>query len=131
MVSENLDLVRSIYLSVGRGDYSSADWASEDIEYVVADGLQPATVRGLGGLVHAMREAFSVIEDWRDQPEEFRELDTERVLVLSKFSGRGKTSGLAVEQDVAQLFEIHEGSVTKIVVYFDRVHALADLGLEQ
>src|SRR5689334_2025646 len=130
-MSDNLDLVRSIYASVGRGDYSSADWASEDIEYVVADGLAPATVKGLGGLVYAMREAFSVIEDWRDQPEEFRELDTERVLVLSKFSGRGKTSGLAVEQDVAQLFEIHEGSVTKIVVYFDRTHALAELGLTE
>jgi ketosteroid isomerase-like protein len=129
MSQENVDLVRSIYATVGRGDYSSADWASEDIEYVVADGVAPATLRGRDGLVLAMRDAFSVMEDWRDLPEQFRELDADRVLVLSKFSGRGKTSGLAVEQDVAQLFEIHEARVTRIVVYFDRTLALSDLGL--
>jgi ketosteroid isomerase-like protein len=128
-MSENLDLVRSIYTAVARGDYSSADWASDDIEYVVADGVEPATANGLPGLVHAMREAFSVMEDWRDQPEEFRELDAARVLVLSRFSGRGKTSGLAVDQHVAQVFEVHNGRVTRIVVYFDRRRALSDLGL--
>src|SRR5947209_4072093 len=112
-MSANLDLVRSIYATIARGDYSAADWASEDIEYVVADGVAPGTATGLEGLVHAMREAFSVMEDWRDRPEQFRELDADRVLVLSKFSGRGKTSGLAVEQDVAQVFEIQEGRVTR------------------
>jgi len=38
MVSANLDLVRSIYAAVGRGDYGSAGWADPEIEYVVADG---------------------------------------------------------------------------------------------
>jgi ketosteroid isomerase-like protein len=130
-MSENLDVVRSIYTAVAAGDYSSADWASEEIEYVVADGVEPTTTRGLGGLAEAMRRAFGVMENWRDQPEELRELDADRVLVLSKFSGRGKTSGLAVDQNVAQVFEIHDGLVTKIVVYFDRRRALSDLGLEQ
>jgi ketosteroid isomerase-like protein len=58
-------------------------------------------------------------------------LDADRVLVLSKFSGRGKTSGLAVDQSVAQVFEIHDGRVTRIVVYFDRRRALSDLGLTE
>ena len=128
-MSRNLDLVRSIYAAVARGDYSSADWASEHIEYVVADGVEPSTTNGLSGLAQAMRKAFSVMADWRDEPQELRELDANRVLVLSKFSGRGKTSGLAVEQDVAQVFEIHDGAVTRIVVYFEHRRALSDLGL--
>jgi ketosteroid isomerase-like protein len=128
-VSASVDLVRSIFADVGRGDYSSAAWASADIEYVVADGVEPTTASGRDGLVQAMRNAFSVIEDWRDEPEEYRELDAERVLVLSTFCGRGKLSGLQVEQKVAQLFEIHAGQVTRIVVYFDRATAFADVGL--
>lgn len=127
MACANLDLVRSIYAAIERGDYSSAEWASPEIEYVVADGPEPGTATGLDGLVRAMRTAFSVIENWRDEAEDYRELDAERVLVLSKFSGRGKTSGLHTSQKVAQLFEIHNGKVTRIVVYFDRERALADL----
>ena len=46
--------------------------------------------------------------------------------------GRGKTSGLELGQVQAKgagLFHIRGGKVTRYVIYFDREHALADLGL--
>jgi hypothetical protein len=65
--------------------------------------------------------------------DEYRELDDERVLVLVHHRGRGKTSGLEIEQierGNALLFQLRDGKVTKHVVYFERDRALADLGLE-
>ena len=130
-MSENLDLVRSIYAAIQRGDYSSADWADAEIEYVVADGLEPGSATGLDGLAQAMRNVFSAFEDLHVEADEYRELDAERVLVLTKASARGKTSGLPIGLKGGEVFEIHDGKVTRIVVYNDRDRALADLGLEE
>jgi len=81
------------------------------------------------------REFLSAWTDLRISADEFRELDGERVLVLHRASGHGKTSGLDITQigtkGGASLFRVRNGKVTRFVGYFDRDHALADLGLEE
>jgi ketosteroid isomerase-like protein len=129
MASANLDLVRSIYAAIGRGDYGSAAWADPSIEYVHADGPEPSVVTGLDGMAQAMRSIFGAFRELRSEAEDYRELDAERVLVLVRASGRGKMSALPIDQKGAEIFEIHDGKVTRIIVYFDRDRALADLGL--
>jgi ketosteroid isomerase-like protein len=64
--------------------------------------------------------------------DDYRELDAERVLVLVHVRGRGKASGLELEQmraKGAHLFQVRGGKVTSLVHYLDRERALADLGL--
>jgi ketosteroid isomerase-like protein len=129
MASANVDLVRSIYAAIGRGDYRSAEWADPRIEYVHADGPEPGTVTGLDGMAEAMISIFGVLREVRTEAEDYRELDAVRVVALVRNIGRGKASGLPVDQKGAEVFEIHGGKVTRITVYFDRDRALADLGL--
>ena len=131
--SSNLDLVRSIYAAHERGDYSSVEWAHSDIELVVADGPSPGTWRGLTAMAESMRDSLSAWQGARTEAEEYRELDDERVLVLTRRSGRGKASGLELEQletRGATIFHVRDGKVTNYIVYYDRDRALADLGLE-
>jgi ketosteroid isomerase-like protein len=135
-MSENLDLVRSIYADWERGDYGSAEWAHPDIEFAFVEGPEPTTGIGLTAMATAMRAFLSPWEEYRAAVEEFRELDNERVLVLSHSTGgRGKTSGLDLEQmgynRGANLFHLSGGKVTKLVNYWDRDRALADLGLSE
>jgi ketosteroid isomerase-like protein len=71
-------------------------------------------------------------DEYRAQAEEYRELDSERVLVLAHFAGRGKRSGVELEQlrtRGAAVFHLKGGQVVRIVRYWDRERALADLGL--
>jgi ketosteroid isomerase-like protein len=133
-MSANLDLVRSILAAWERGDYSWTEWAHPEIEYVFADGPDPGTGKGLAGMVEAVSGRLGPWEDFRCTADEYRELDGERVLVLVNCSGRGKTSGIDITQfraEEAFLLHVHRGKVTRLVRYFDREHALADLGLKE
>jgi ketosteroid isomerase-like protein len=132
MSQENVELVRSMYAAWESGDYSSAEWAHPEIEYVEADGPAPGSSTGLAGMAETFRDWLSTWEEWRVEAEEYRDLDDERVLVLFHFSARGKTSGLDVAQigtKGANLFHLRGGKVTRLVQYLDRKRALADLGL--
>jgi ketosteroid isomerase-like protein len=132
MASANLDLVRSIYADWERGDFTSAEWAHPEFEFVIADGPSPDRWRGLSGSAEGFRDFLRGIEEFRVKVTEYRELDAERVLVLVQLSGSGKTSGLELGQlqaTAAGLFHISGGKVTRHVIYWDRDRALADLGL--
>jgi ketosteroid isomerase-like protein len=134
-MSENLELVRSIYAAWERGDFfSSPEWAHPEIEYVIPDGPDPGSWKGVAALVEGAREWLGAWEDFRIEVDEYRELDDERILVLIHSSGRGKTSGVDLGQVgtlAAELFTIRDRTVTSIVPYWDRDRALADLGLKE
>jgi ketosteroid isomerase-like protein len=51
------------------------------------------------------------------------------VVVLTHAFGRGKASGAEIRERRANLFRLRGGKVTKLVVYWNRERALADLGL--
>jgi ketosteroid isomerase-like protein len=132
-VSANLDLVRSIYADWERGDFSSAEWVHPEIEYVQADGPAPGIWTGLAGLAEGWREILSALDDVHLEADEYRELDGERVLVLNHYSGgSGKTSGVELgrmRSEVAALFHVRDGKVTRLVLYWERDRAFADLDL--
>jgi ketosteroid isomerase-like protein len=132
MASPNLDLVRSIYAAWERGDFSSTEWADASIEWVTADGPAPGAWRGVAGMRGASRDWVNAWEDYRVQAYEYRELGDERILVLFRYSGRGKVSGLELGElamNGAGVFDVRDAKVTRLVAYWDRDRALADLGL--
>lgn len=131
--SANVELVQSICAAWERGDYRSAEeWADREIEFVVADGPEPGSWNGLSGLTDGTRKWLSMWEDFHYRVDEYRELEADRVLVLIQCGGRGKRSGLDIGEmraDAAVLFHVRGGAVTKLVHYWARERALADLGL--
>jgi ketosteroid isomerase-like protein len=130
MASANLDIVRSILQEWERGDFSSAEWAHPEIEYLSADPVLLLDGVGLGEMAKAWRNWLGAWEDFHVDGDKYRQLDGERVFVFVRYSGRGNPGGLQVEPiDAACLFHLHDGKVVKLVLYWDRDRALADLGL--
>jgi hypothetical protein len=133
-MSENLDLVRSIYTDWERGDYSRVDWADPEIKYVIVGGPSPGSWTGLAGMAQGWRSIMEVFTKVHSEVEDVRELDEERVLALARTHGaQGRTSGIDIDEvggwRHAALFEFRHGNVTRLAIYFDRERALADLGL--
>jgi SnoaL-like domain len=133
-VSENLELVRAIFQEWGHGDFRRADWFDPGIEFIRADGPAPGRWKGLDGMAEGYRDFLRNWTNYQMQAEECREVDGECILVLVHASGRGKSSGAALEgiwSQSAAVFQITGGLVSRMTHYFDRRRALADLGLEE
>jgi ketosteroid isomerase-like protein len=132
MPSVKLDLVRSIYSAWERGDFHHVDWVHPEMEYKVADGPEPGSWTGIEGMTEGFRDVLGAWEDWGVVADEYLELSGDRVLVSFHCTGRGKASGVDIAQlwvNGATLFQVGDGKITRIVQYFDRADALADLGL--
>jgi ketosteroid isomerase-like protein len=85
-------------------------------------------------VVGAEESFFGMLAAWdelRFEVEGYRELDDERVLVLDHRSGRGKGSGVEVATKGAAVYHVRDGRVVRLILYWDRDRALADLGLEE
>ncbi len=133
-MSENLQLVHSILAEWERGNFRSVDWAHPRIEYAIADEPGSQLARGVAAMTRTWREFLTVWDDYRVEAHDYRELDDERVLVALRAQGRGKTSGLDISaagggRGSANVFQMRGGKVTKLISYFDRDRALADVGL--
>jgi hypothetical protein len=93
-MSDNLDLVRSIFADWERGDFGSADWAHPEIVFESA-GFDATKTIGVAAMAERWREWMGAWEEYRTEADELRELDGGRVLVLMQHGGRGKASGWA------------------------------------
>jgi len=127
-------MVRSICAAWDRGDYRSVAWAHPEIEFIVVDGPQPGTWTGLAGMAEGWRAWLSAWEDFRQEADDYREVDEERVLVSFRCSGRGRTSGLELAQmhpEMTAVFHLRDGRVTRFVGYVDRARALEAVGLRE
>jgi ketosteroid isomerase-like protein len=131
-VSSNLDLVKSIYADWERGDWSASDWADPEIEFEMVGGLTEGTWTGIVEMGRAWGKMVNAWDDLAASPEEFRELDGDRVLVLLHNTGRGRESGIEIEDITtrsANVFTIRDGKVTRLTLYWNRDQAIAELGL--
>ena len=129
MSQENVEIVRSIYRAVERGDYSSSEWADPDIEFVAPHEERP--LRGVEAMQRSWRDFLSAWKDFNAEPEEIIDAG-EQVLVLEKVGGRGRGSGVPAEGlRGASLFTFRDGRVVRLAQYTDRAEALEAVGLSE
>jgi ketosteroid isomerase-like protein len=112
-VSENLDLVRSIYADWERGNYESAEWAHPEVEYVNPSGaIEPGTRHGLAAFSRAIESVFDGWETWQMELEQV-EAFGDQVAVVVRYRARGRGSGVEVGGRESALWTVHDGKVVR------------------
>jgi ketosteroid isomerase-like protein len=129
MSQENVDIVRAVLADWERGEYASTDWADPDIELA---GALDRDTRGIEKVGRRWREFLSMWERFATVPERFIDLGDDRVLVLVRFQGRGRASGVPMADFTGgQLFTLRNGKVKRLALYSTRTEALEAVGLTE
>lgn len=86
--------------------------------------------RGHDGYRQFLADMADEWESWAVEPDEVRELDADRIVVLGNFVAKARASGVAVDIPGAWVAMLRDGLVYRVTAYGDRAQALADLGID-
>jgi uncharacterized protein len=129
---DNVDIVRQVFEAMSSGDRDRAlSYAAPDM---VVDATRrvfnPTTYRGRQGLSKFIDDMDEVWEDFKAEPREFLDAG-DRVVVTGRMAGKGKGSGVVVEDDFAGIWTVRDGQVVHWQIHPDRGTALEAVGLAE
>ena len=129
MSQENVEIVRHTYAAFERGDLSAAlDNADPDLVTYRADP-EARTWHGHDGFLQAFADWTEGFDEFRATAKEFIDAG-DRVVVIERLVGKGKGSGIEVEQIYAAIWTVRDGRVVRIEIgRTDPREALEALGL--
>ena len=128
MVSDrDAKLLTRFYEALNDGDFEAAmDLCDQDVEvYQAPEIVASMPPRGRRDVTDYLREFFASWHMYRPNPQEFVE-SGDHVVALVHLHARGIGSRFDIEDDVADVFEVEGGKISKLRLYVHRDTALAE-----
>jgi uncharacterized protein len=133
MSQENVEIVRQATEAYNREAFEEAiGWMDPEIEWDMSrvQVPDPEVYRGFNGL-QAFHSVWKESWEWLElEPQDFIE-SGDQVVTLIRQVGRGRLSGVEVEQRFAQLWTLRDGKIVRMEMYPDKGAALEAAGLRE
>ncbi|GAC1436050.1 MAG: hypothetical protein NVSMB51_06670 [Solirubrobacteraceae bacterium] len=127
MSRENVDVVRSIYRAWQRQE-SAGQWIAADVEYVNPSyAVEPGTRYGR----KSFAEVRTTYADFKLEIERIVDTDGDDVVVLARYTGSGRGSGVPVAGEHGYVWTIRGGLGTRFRWYQSHREALEAVGLSE
>jgi ketosteroid isomerase-like protein len=129
MSHSNVELVRAIYDRFRAGDNDGA-LALHHPEIEIRDRPQapdPQVYRGHEGVLRSLRVSQEAFQGLDVAPEEFIEVG-DRVVVVFRFRGTGRESGVPIDERLAHLWTVRGGKAVRMEVHSGREEAVRAAG---
>jgi ketosteroid isomerase-like protein len=133
MSQENVELVRDAAVAFSRGDLDTwSEYIADDIDYRAVEGAPDDH-----GPIHGKDALRMYVQDWLgtfdefSEPIELIEAGDDKVVAVTRMSGRAKLSGVETDLTYAALYTIRDGKVVRGREYWSRAEALEAAGLRE
>jgi ketosteroid isomerase-like protein len=116
MSQANVELVRKIYDRFRSGDLQGG-LALIDREFEGRDRPEipdPQIYRGHQGVLDSLRTSFAEFDSVDFVPEEFLEEGDDRVVVVFRFTGIGRGSGVRIDEQLYHVWTIRDGRAVRM-----------------
>jgi ketosteroid isomerase-like protein len=127
----NVEALRPVYEEWGRGNFSPRfDVYAPDMEWVCSEefpGLAPVSPDP-EARSSRLAEWLTGWEGWRCEAEDYV-ASGDHVVVLTRYTGRGRGSGAEVDTRGAHLWTLRDGKVIRLEIFSSRSKALEAAGL--
>jgi ketosteroid isomerase-like protein len=129
---ENVEVVRAMFEHWARGEFPP-EFIDPDIVHTRIGAQTPdmeGEWRGLEAFSRSFAQYLSAFSDLAIKADEIIDLDN-RVLVLSRQTALGKSSGVPIDHELGDLFTLRGGKIVRYDSYWDRDEALRTVGLAE
>ena len=129
MSQENVEIVRRAIAAYLGGDFTAALAAHHpEVEFDATVRPEGRVFRGREGVAEGMRVWTGAWIDYRLEIEDLIDAG-DHVLVTTRESGRGKGSGMKIDQQSFGVFTLRDGQIIRWKVFLARGDALEAAGL--
>ena len=124
-----MELIRTIYERFRAGDLEGA-LALHDPDVEVHDRAEapdPQVYRGHEGVLRSLGVSQATFEGLDLVPEEFLDAG-DRVVVVFRFRGKGRESGVPIDERLAHLWTVRDGRAVRMTVHSSQADAMRAAG---
>jgi ketosteroid isomerase-like protein len=131
MSKENVEIVRRFYDVQDDPDQVLALCDPDIVITNTAISPETAPYTGHDGVAKWAKAAREAVGDFRVEADEIIDVDENRVVVVGRVCGRGRSSGLTVEVRLSTVFTLRDRKILDVRAYETKSQALEAVGLRE
>jgi uncharacterized protein len=134
MSEANFKTIRDAAVAFKRGDLDAwIEYCTDDIDYRAAEGAADdhGPIHGKDAVRAYAHDWLDMFDDFRSDPVERIDAGDDKVIVVTRISGRAKLSGVETDLTYAVLYTFRDGKIARGREYWTRDEALEAAGLSK
>jgi ketosteroid isomerase-like protein len=138
MSQENVEIVRQVAAAFNRGDLDAwLEYLADDIDYRAVEGAldDHGPIHGKDALRAHVDDSIGTLDDFmadfKIEPVELIKAGEDKVIAVTRISGRAKVSGVETHLTYAALYTIRDGKIARGREYWTKEQAIEAAGLSE
>jgi ketosteroid isomerase-like protein len=134
MSQENVEIVRAAAVAFNRGELDDwLEYLADDIDHRAVEGApdDPGPIHGKDAVRAYAEDWLATFDDFKSEPAELIDAGEDKVIVVTRISGRAKLSGVETDLTYAALYTIRDGKIARGREYWTREEAVEAAGLAE